>query len=917
MRNLTSGLRALFRKEQVEREMDEELRAYLEAAVKEKMRSGMSPKDALRAARVEMGSLEAVKEEVRSVGWEAALETLWQDLRYGLRQLRRNPGFTAVAVLTLALGIGVNTAIFSLINAVMLKSLPVRQPERLVLFQWASKAWPSNIPLRGSWDTDKSGRVVCTSFTPAAFEELQAKNQVLSGIGAFFDAYRLNLVVGGQAGLAVADLVSGDYFSTLGVIPILGRALTPADDRPEAPRAAVISYGYWTRRFGGDASVVNKSVTLNSIPFTIVGVTPPDFFGVQPGRSVDLWAPIQSEKQVLPDNDWSRTYWYLLMMGRLKPGLSPSQALPNLQVIFRQSVTAGIKALPEEAEISHLELAAGSKGLYSLRSEFSQPLFILMTVVGLVLLIACANVANLLLERANSRRREIAVRLALGAGRSRLIRQLLTESAALSIAGGAAGLLLAYWASNLLVVMMSSGRNPIALHVRPDAYVLAFTASLCILTALLVGLAPALQGTRLDLTLALKAGPAAASAAPRRFAGLRFGLAKCLVVVQVAISLVLLAGAGLFVRTLTNLEHENIGFDRRNLLLFGIDPTQQGYKKLHLARFYEDLRRGLSAIPGIRSVSLSAEPMLNAGVIMLGVQLDAYTPPPSPGSDDRSISVDVNRVGPDFFETMGIPLLLGRTIQAQDSETSPRVAVVNEAFVHKYLEGQNPVGQRAGWDGEARSTMEIVGVVKNTRYGELRRDPPPTFYVPYAQYPDDMGAMYFEVRTAGDPEHWLASVGDVVRSLDKQVPIFDAKTQTEEIDEAVFQERIFAQLTSLFGLLALLLACLGLYGLMSYSVARRSNEIGIRMALGAGRAGILRGVLIEALGLVLFGLALGVPVALGATRLISSQLYGLKPNDVLTLALATLLLAAVAILAGYIPARRAAKVDPMVALRYE
>jgi len=916
--DLLYRLRAFFRGKSMEAELDEELRAHLEHQVEKYVQSGVPVEEARRRARLEFGGLDRVKEECRDARGVRIIETVIQDLRYSLRTLAKNPAFTTVTVLTLALGIGVNTAIFSLISAVMLRSLPVKQPGQLVLFQWAAQGWPIMVPsLRGDGKMDKSGRFTSTSFTYNAFEQMQASNDVLSGICAFFDADRLNLIVGGQAGLAVADLVSGDYFSTLGVIPIRGRVLTPADDRPEVPRAAVISYGYWMRRFGGDTSVVNKNVTLNGIPFTIVGVTPPEFFGIRPGRSVDLWAPIQSEKQVLPDDDWDRTNWYLLVMGRLKPGLSQSQALPNLQVIFRQSVTAGIKSLPKETEIPKLELEPGSKGLGSLRYEFSQPLFILMTVVGLVLLIACANVANLLLERATSRRREVAVRLALGAGRGRLVRQLLTESAALSIAGGAAGLLLAYWASNLLVVMMSSGRNTIALHVRPDAYVLAFTASLSIFTALLVGLVPALQGTRLDLTPALKAGPGGASAAPHRFAGLRFGLAKGLVVAQVAISLVLLVGAGLFVRTLTNLEDENIGFDRRNLLLFGIDPTQQGYKGERLARFYEDLQGRLGAIPGVRSLSLSMHPMLKGEVSIWGLELDAYTPPPRPGRNDRNISVHVNKVGPDFFETMGIPLLLGRTIQAQDSATSPKVAVVNEAFAHKYLEGQNPVGQRGGWGGEARSTMAIVGVVKDSRYGELRRDPPPTFYVPYTQYPDHLGAMHFEVRTEGDPKHWLASVSDVVRGLDKQVPIFDAKTQTEEIDEAVFQERIFAQLTSLFGVLAALLACLGLYGLMSYSVARKRNEIGIRMALGARRATILRGVLIEALGLVLFGLALGVPVALGATRLISSRLYGLKPNDALTLALATLLLAAVAVLAGYIPARRATKVDPVVALRYE
>ena len=911
-------LRAMFRRESMEAELEEELRAHLEHQVEKYVQSGLPVEEARRRAKLEFGGVDQVKEECRDARGVRFIETMIQDLRYSLRTLARNPAFATVTVLTLALGIGVNTAIFSLINAVMLKSLPVRQPERLVLFQWASQGWPEMVPsLSGTGGTDKSGRFTSTSFSYPAFEETRASNQVLSGICAFSGAGRLNLVTGGHAGLAEADLVSGDYFSTLGVEPILGRPLTPADDRPEAPRAAVISYGYWMRRFGGDASVAGKNVTLNDVPFTIVGVSPPEFFGVQPGRSVDIWLPLHAASQVLPDLEWSRTNWWLLVMGRLKPGVSQSQALANLRVIFRQSVTAGVRSLPKEAEIPHLELEPGSKGLDFLRSEFSQPLFILMTVVGLVLLIACANVANLLLERATSRRKEIAVRLALGAGRGRLVRQLLTESAALSAAGGVAGLLLAYWASNLLVVMMSSGRDRIDLRVSPDLYVLVFTASLSILTALLVGLAPALRGTRLDLTPVLKAGPGGAIGMPRRFAGVRFGLAKGLVVAQVAISLVLLVGAGLFVRTLANLQNENIGFDRRNLLLFGIDPTQQGYKGERLTRFYEELQGRLTAIPGARSVSLSMHPLLKGEMSVWGLVLDGYVPKTPTGRNDNTIDVRVNEVGPDFFATMGIPLLLGRTIQPGDTATSPMVGVVNEAFAHKYLEGQAPVGHRAGWEGEARSKMEIVGVVKDTRYGQLRGDPPPTFYVPYTQYPDHLGGMYFEVRTAGDPKNWLASVSDVVRSLDKEVPIFDAKTQTEEIDEAVFKERIFARLTSLFGVLALLLACLGLYGLMSYSVARKTNEIGIRMALGAQRAGILRWVLIEALGLVLCGLALGIPVALGATRLISSQLYGLKPNDALTLTLATLLLAAVAILAGYIPARRATKVDPMVALRYE
>jgi predicted permease len=841
-----------------------------------------------------------------------------QDLRYSVQRLARNPGFTAVTVITLALGIGANTAIFSLINAVMLKWLPVNHPEQLVLFQWATQGWPIMVPsLRGSSSMDKSGRFTSTSFNSEAFEEMQAHNRVLSGLCAFADAGRLNLVVDGHPGLAEGELVSGDYFSTLGVRPILGRPITPQDDKFEAPGAAVISYSYWVRRFGGDASVVGKSVTLNDVPFTIVGVTPAEFFGLQPGRSVDIWLPLHAESQVLPDLKWSRTNWWLLMTGRMKPGISQPQALANLQVIFRQTVTAGMRSLPQEAEIPRLELTLGGKGLNSLRYQFSEPLFVLMTVVGLVLLIACANVANLLLERGASQRREIAVRLALGAGRWRLVRQLLTESATISAVGGALGLLLAYGASNLLVVMMSSGRDRIDLHVRPDPHVLAFTALLSMVTTLLVGLVPALWSTRLDLTPALKQSPSGARGMPRLFGGLRFGLAKILVVAQVATSLVLLIGAGLFVRTLANLENENLGFDRRNLLLFGLDPTQQGYKGERLAHFYEELQRGLQANSGVRSVSLSMHLPLNAGVSIWGLVLDGSVPKPRPGRNDATIDVHVNKVGPNFFETLGIPLLLGRTIQPADTATSPLVGVVNEAFVRKYLEGQIPLGRRAAWDGEGPRKMEIVGVVKDARYGDLHRDPPPTYYVPYTQYPDRMGAMYFEVRTAGDPKNWLASVRDIVRELDKQIPIFDAKTQTDQIDEAAFQERIFARLTSLFGLLALLLACLGLYGIMSYSVVRRSNEIGVRMALGAAHGRILRWVLFEALALVVCGMALGLPAGLTATRLISSQLYGLKPNDALTISLAALLLAGVALVAGYLPARRATKVDPLAALRYE
>ncbi len=566
-----------------------------------------------------------------------------------------------------------------------------------------------------------------------------------------------------------------------------------------------------------------------------------------------------------------------------------------------------------------VELTPAGNGLDALRSEFSQPLFVLMAVVGLVLLIASANVANLLLSRATSRQKEIAVRLSLGAGRGRLIRELLTESVLLAIAGGALGVILAYWASDILLAFMSSGRNPIILHVTPNLRVLGFTAGVSVLTGILFGLAPALRGTRLDLTPALKEGGAkivGRGGGPSR--GLRPDLGKALAVTQVATSLLLLIGTGLFVRTLANLQSENIGFDRSNILLFGVDPTQDGYKSERLARFYEELRRRIEAIPGVRSASLSRHTFINGGVTIDGVSIQGYTPTPGEPNNNGSLSLHVNSVGPEFFETFGIPLVLGRAIGDRDTAATPAVAVVSRTFAHKYLGGTNPVGRRFGFgDQKTSSDIAIVGVVGDVRYGKLRDEAPPTVYVPYAQNIQKLDEMSFEVRTIGDPQNWIGPVRQAVQGLDSHLPLFDVKTQTEQIEQATFQERLFARLSSFFGLLALTLACVGLYGMMSYAAVRRTNEIGIRMALGAEKAKILHMVLREAITLTVIGIAVGVPAALAASRLVASMLYGLKPTDPVTIVAATCVLVAVAVLAGYLPARRASRVDPMVALRYE
>ena len=920
---LTSVLRRL----QIEREMEEELRSHLASRAADLERQGLTRAEAERQARIEFGGYERYKEECREALGSRLLGELVGDVRYGLRQLRRNPGFTAVAVLTLALGIGGNTAIFSLINAVMLKTLPVRQPEQLVLLKWTSQGWPAVIHRLGAGGLtqDQGGRNTGAAFSYPIFADIQGHNTAFSGVLGFTDAERITVNAGGEASFADAQYVSGTYFPALGVQPILGRAIGPGDDIAGAGGAVVISFGYWNRRFGRNPSAIGKAVGVNGVSFKVVGVAPPEFFGVQPGTSIDLWIPLHTQPQVdarqtnpkegskfLANDDW-----WVEIIARLKSGVSAPQAQAAVDVIVRQNVLAQGPQKKRFAQISldppRVELEPASKGLDNLRQEFSRPLFILMGVVGLVLLIACANVANLLLARATARQREIAVRLALGAGRTRLIRQLLTESMLLASAGGALGVLLSYWATGILLAFMSSGTDHVTLLVTPDLRVLAFTVGISVFTGVLFGLAPALRGTRLSLTPALKEGVSRVRWRGRR---LRLGLGKTLVVAQVAMSLLLLMGAGLFVRTLVNLQTQNLGFERGNLLLFRLDPVQAGYEADELPAFYEELQRRLGGLPGVRSVSVSENTLINGGAWIDGILIQGYTPKTSDGSDGQVVAW-LNSVGPGFFRTMGISVLLGRAVDARDTASAPKVAAINQTLARQCFAGSNPVGRRlGGFGGSKPSDFQIVGVVGDTKYGGLRDKAPPTVYIAYAQYPNP-GPTSIEVRTAGDPKQWMSAVRGGVQSLDRNLPLLDFKTQTEQIDQATFQERLFARLSSFFGLLALLLACVGLYGMMSYAASRRTNEIGIRMALGAERTKILRMVLRESMTVTGIGIVIGVAGALGASRLIASVLYGLKPIDPLTFALATAVLAAVAVLAGYLPARRAAKIDPMVALRHE
>jgi predicted permease len=920
LRNLASGLRTLFRKKEVEQEMDEELRDYLDADVKEKMRSGTSYEQALRAARVEMGSMDAVKEEIRSVGWESTLETLWQDVRYGLRQLHRSPGLTTVIVVSLALGIGANTAVFTLMDAVMIKMLPVKDPQQLVLFGWISQGRSFEITTSGYGLPNPQRREGHMSFAYPLIEQLRTQGNAFSSVFGFvpmgWSKESVNVSIDGQASMTDAVMVTGGYFSGLGIVPVVGRVITEADVKESAPRVAVISYSYWTRRFGRSPLAVGKAIFINDVPFTIVGVAPPEFFGVQPGVAPDIWIPLVQEERLVPwgmSSRWGREmwtrpdWWWVMVMARLKPGVSEQAALAAANGPFFESARAAAKKGLKPTEAPQLVCVPASRGLDMIRRWSSRPLWLLTVVVGLVLLIACANVATLLLARATARRREIGVRLALGASRWRLIRQLLTESVLLSAIGGFLGLLFAQWGSRGLLILMMGDGQALDLGRHLDMTVLAFCAGVSVLTGVLFGLAPAIRATQVDLAPTLK--EAASGFATM---GSRLHLGKALVIVQVALSLVLLVGAGLFVRTLSNLESQNLGFNRHNLLMFAIDPTKSGYQGQRILHLCDNVRERLQAVPGVRAVTFSELALLTGWMSNGPIAIEGYQ-----AKSGQEMGVQWDAVGPGFFETMGIRVLLGRSIDRRDTPTSPKVAVVNQAMARYFFGEGNPIGRRFSLDEklDPARAFEIVGVVENAKYADLRTDPR-MVYIPDAQE-STLGRMFFEVRTAGDPTAFIAAIRSAIREIDASLALEGVKTQTQQIDEAVTQERMFAELCSFFSLLALGLAAIGLYGLMAYSVGRRTNEIGIRMALGAQRRQVFFMVLRQSVGLVAVGVVAGLLVAMATTRLIASELYGLKPTDPLTFGFATFFMLAVAALAVYFPARRATKVDPMVALRYE
>ncbi|HLK69959.1 MAG TPA: ABC transporter permease [Bryobacteraceae bacterium] len=818
------------------------------------------------------------------------LDTILQDVRYALRAIRKSPGFAAVAILSVSLGIGANTAIFSLINSLILKTLPVAHPEQLLQLTIGKD----------------------TGFTNPIWEQIRDRQDVFAGIFASGGA-RFNLAAGGEARYARGNYASGDFFTTLGLQAVAGRTFTTADDKRGCPGTAVLNYGFWQREYAGRADIVGKAISLDNHPFEIIGVLAPGFSGIEVGSETDLYVPICTEKIVRGEFSSldQRSSWWLRVIGRPKPGVSPSQAAARLTVlapqVFEATVPPRWKAEDQQNYRKRsLNTLPAANGLSYLRRQYQHALMVLMVIVGAVLLIACANVANLLLARAAARQKEVAVRIALGSGRGRLIRQLMTESVVLSLAGAVLGTALAQWGARLLVRLLSLGDNKVVLDLSIDLRVLAFTAGVSILTALIFGLAPAWRSSAVNPQSAMKAN------ARGVIEGSRFRIGKALVVAQVALSLVLVVGAGLMLATFFKLETLDAGFDRQHVLLVSVDLRNGNYAKERRGVAMHEMLDRLRTLPGVQAASVSNMTPISGSFWNNNLEIEGYT---AKSRDDTLVYF--NEVSDRYFETMGMKLLAGRDFNEHDTPESPKVAIVNQTMAKRYFPGQDPVGKR--FRSEAGASMgpwhQIVGVVRDSKYGSLREEILPTAFVASNQDATPMWYQ-FEVRSAVAPAALIPVAKSAIAEVNRDVSL-QFRMLALQVEESLARERLLATLSGFFGALALALAMLGLYGVMSYNVARRRNEIGIRMALGAAQSRLLRMVLSEVALLIGIGLAVGLAATIGTTRFVESFLYGTKVNDPWTISLAAGLLAAVAAVAGFLPARSASRLDPMNALRDE
>ena len=910
---LRSWLGAVSNRNQLEGEMESELATHVELLKADLVRSGLSPAEAARQARIALGPSLVHKEGMRASLGLRWFDELRADLRYGVRVLAKSPGFTAIAAVSLALALGANTTIFSVARQLLFQRLAVPHAEELRLLRWNGDGKEAVHSMWGDFDSAPHSGTTSSVFSYAVYQHLRAHNQVLGDLFAYKED-SMNATIHGDAQRVSAAMVSGNYFAALEVQPQLGRAILPSDDKAGSANVALISDVVWQREFGRASSVLGQIITVNQIALTVVGVTPRGFTGAKGVmEGPDVFVPLTLQPVIDPKGKTplltDASSWWVNIMARTKPGIDDRTAQAALDVQLGAAVNATTTVGSGET-IPRFSLVDGSRGLHYSDRILRKPIYVLLGLTGFVILLACANIANLLLARGAQRQREMSVRLAMGAGRVRILRQLFTESLLLAAFGGAGGLILGYFGRSVLPNLLTNAWDRQEIHTPFNWTVFAFTAAVTLITGILFGLAPALLASRTQLSGTLKD---TAQSTTRRRKGLT---GKSIVAFQIALSTLLVVGAGLFARTLIALNSVDVGFNPDHLLLFEIAPPDARYPAGKDVAVHAQIAQRIATLPGVESVTTAMNPYIadnldNSDFLPEGESFDDYK------RQNKHEAEDVNVVGNTFFQTMGIPIQAGRSFGAGDTGASAKVAIINQALAEKRFPGVNPIGRRFKADREPHSDwIQIVGICANTRYMNLRDEPPAQFFLPYLQQPR-VGTMVYEVRTMVDPVTIAPLLRRTVEAVDRDLPVVDLRTQREQINATMQLERAFAALTAGFGVLALALACVGIYGIMAYSVAQRTNEIGIRLALGAQPRQVRGMILRESTWLTATGIGVGAGAALALARLVKSMLYGVAPNDPITLAAGIGILLVIALIASWIPARRAASVQPMEALRHE